>query len=197
MSEVKNVSSSNRYKEYRRLLAPGPSHRPSANIRDPIIGTMAYSYYMMANSRQGSRPASQQQRAGYSYQPYMHEKSIFDHTGCPNSYFIIHPQWTSERASMRKMHSMERRHYDWANRPSHVGPPALVDNLQPMLQRKREQDSALRLSLPNGAAPRNDIMTSREHVLHSRMTPTRLERSMTWAPNPTQQPYNMANTARD
>merc|ERR1711976_748943 len=111
----------------------------------------SYSTYMPAPP--GSSAGRQYRRKPTSHlHKTIHEGSIFDHTGYQESYYIIHPQWTSEAAGHRRMRTMERRHYAWNSRPSHMDPPPLVDYILPLLHKKREKDALLTETLKSAKA---------------------------------------------
>ena len=62
-------------------------------------------------------------------------------TGFTSSYYIIHPDWTSELHGRRSLTSRERSLYGYDSRPA-VHP--LSAYLEPLLEKKRKRDDFIK-----------------------------------------------------
>lgn len=130
-----------------KLLAPTPM-QPSN--RNPIAhGGGNYTRYLQ-------RSAGKSKKAS----PTDHDRSIFTNTTYFRSFYIIHPDWTSEGAGVRRLHktSRPRVQYAWDRRPAayptnnYLGPLVQRYAQQEQQQQKPLHSQVVHLSMPQPPA---------------------------------------------
>jgi len=91
------------------MSLPGPVYLPGASIRNPITGRgYVYSNYAWSKQRPKVSPHSIRE----------HERSCFMNTNYNSSFYVIHPDWTSEAPTLKRVIAKERRQWAWDGRPA-------------------------------------------------------------------------------
>lgn len=122
-----------------KLLAPTPMQLTN---RNPIAhGGGTYTRYLQ-------RSAGKSKRAN----PTDHDRSIFTNTTYFRSFYIIHPDWTSEGAGVRRLRnsSRPRVHYSWDRRPAAY---PTSNYLGTLVQRHAQQDQQQHPEVVNLTVP--------------------------------------------
>jgi len=84
------------------------------------------------------------QRRLPAYHKNVHERSMFVDTGYGRSFYVIHPDWTSEAATARRLSVRARGRYAYDQRPS-VQP--LIEYIQPLWEKRQQRDTLLQRTL--------------------------------------------------
>lgn len=117
---------------------------PHVRTRNPILGTMPGTWRHMGVS--GTKIRQQQN---------IHQGSMFESTGIRRRFFVVHPEWSSETRSVRRVATRERALYSWESRPSFR---PVNDYIIPLLEKRRNHDDRIQAAL--GAARPSNCQTS-------------------------------------